>query len=373
MNSTTVQNHFSDARAGRLVAEIDTAAVQHNLAQVRQRTPAARVMAVIKANGYGHGMLEMAEALAQAHEFAVSSVDEVLQLRAAGVTKPVTTLSAQVSAAQLEQLDERTKLTIFDATQLDALESLSLPGKLSVWLKVDSGMGRLGFSPEQVPEVFARLQANRNIVQVGLMSHLANADHPQRDATEQQFAIVDGLSEQFDFAEVSLLNSAGILNYPEMAADVVRPGLMLYGASPLAGRSGADLGLQAAMTMRAALLSVRDVPAGTPIGYGSEYCFPARGRIGIVPCGYGDGYLRSASPGACVLVDGQRAPLLGRVSMDMIAIDLSDLSAHSGDEVILWGPNHPVEDVATAAGTIAWELLAGLTSRPHREYQHGKS
>lgn len=328
-------------------------------------------MAVIKADGYGHGIELAATALASADEFAVSSIDDVATLRELGVTKPLTMLSAQFSSQELERLDNLVSLTIFDQHQLAALAQLKSNVKFKVWLKVDTGMGRLGYPPAQVALVYEQLMHCKSVSEIGLMSHLANADHPELTANQQQFELLDQLSNDFEFSEVSVLNSGGVCAFPQHCHQRVRPGLMLYGASPLTSENAASLGLRPAMTLSANLISIKQLPKGSFIGYGGSYQLTQDTRLGIVACGYGDGYPRHARNGTPVLVNGQRAALVGRVSMDMLAIDLNQVAAQVGDRAILWGAGNPIEEVAEFSGTIAYELMCGITSRVHRGIING--
>ena len=331
-------------------------------------TPNAKVMAVIKADAYGHGMEVAAEQLAAADEFAVASIDDVLRLRDAGVDKKLHLLSAVFDVEQLIlMVEQNVQPVIYAWEQLQVLEQLDPQSGLSVWIKVDTGMGRLGFSVEELPEVMRRVKACTGLADYSLMSHLANADNADHSSNTQQCsAFKQLLAENPQLKTASLLNSAGIIAYSNAAHDTVRPGLMLYGISPIIGQSALDLDLKPVMTLKSQLISVKSMPSGSSIGYGGTYTLVADSRIGIVACGYGDGYPRHATNGTPVLLNGMLVPLIGRVSMDMLVVDLGELHANVGDEVILWGPDNPIEEVAKAAGTIAYELCCGILPRVER-------
>ncbi len=347
--------------------EINRAAFTHNLNVVKALTPNAAVMAVIKADGYGHGMEVTADSLAGADEFAVNSLDDVQRLRAHGVTKALTVLSADLNTEHLNQLTELNVRPVFyDLAQLMVFEQVDANANLSIWLKVDTGMGRLGVLPSDLPFVYQRLSKIDGISSINVMTHLANADNINHSSNQEQ---IDSFNEQLDlfsFEQASVLNSAGVVNFATEQADFVRPGIMLYGISPVSGKSASDLGLKPVMTFKSKLISVKQLPAGSAVGYGSSYSLEVNSRIGIVACGYGDGYPRHAPSGTLVLVNGFYVPLVGRVSMDMLTVDLGELPAEVGDEVVLWGPDNPIEDVAKAAGTIGYELCCGILPRVER-------
>jgi alanine racemase len=228
-------------------------------------------------------------------------------------------------------------------------------------------MGRLGFATDEVCDILDQLQAISWITEVGLMTHLANADEPADPMNQQQLALLEALAQQATFSEVSVLNSGGVCALNEFSFDRVRPGLMLYGASPLQKTSAAELDLRPAMTLSAELISVKTLKQGHTIGYGSTHRLDADTRIGVVACGYGDGYPRHAKTGTPVLINNVLAPLIGRVSMDMLVIDLTDVSAKVGDRAVLWGDGNSIEEIAAASGTIAYELMCSITTRVHRE------
>ena len=351
-------------------AVVDTAALRHNLAVVRRSAPGARVMAVVKANAYGHGLAAVARALAGADAFAVARVEEAMTIRQAGLDNRVILLEGVLRSDQLPLAAEfRLEPVIHSPEQLAMLEGVDLPAAVSAWMKIDTGMHRLGFPPAEAAEVARRLaNSGRLSGPPACMTHLACADEPERGFTRRQVRTflesVAGLE-----GERSVANSAAVLAFPETHHDWVRPGIMLYGVSPFPEQSGESLGLKPAMTLTCPLIAVKDVPAGGRVGYGGTWEAKRDSRIGIAAIGYGDGYPRRLDSGTPVQVAGQPARTAGRVSMDMIAIDLAGVTdPRAGDEVMLWGPGLPVETLAARAGTIGYELLCGVTQRVDVSY-----
>jgi len=330
-------------------------------------------MAVIKADAYGHDMGVAAECLHSAEEFAVSSLDDVARLRSLGIVKVITLLSASFDSDDLNSLiTQNVRPSLYDYSQLALFENLPDNADLSIWLKVDTGMGRLGLSMEEIPGVLKRLSAVKGIRDISLMTHLPNADQFDHPSSQQQFDLFNILASEYSFKELSILNSAGVVNFSQNAQDIVRPGAMLYGFSPVAGTTADDLDLLPAMTFKSKLISVKHLPSGSTIGYGSSYVLTQDSKIGVVACGYGDGYPRHAKSGTPVSINGLLVPLIGRVSMDMITVDLTEadgqIAAKVGDDVILWGEENPIEVVAEYAGTIAYELCCGILPRVERLY-----
>jgi alanine racemase len=321
-------------------------------------------MAVVKANAYGHGLTWTAGVLHDADAFAVASAEEGMQLRRVGVLKPICLLEGFFSADEIPLLARhRLSPVIHHEAQLAMLEAAADAGGLSVWLKVDSGMHRLGFAPETFAATYARLKACAAVQEIRLLSHFANADDIADAATPAQIERFEAVRRQVS-SEASLANSAGILAWPASHHHWVRPGIMLYGSSPLAGRSAESLGLEPVMTLTTALIAVHQRCKDDPIGYGGDFRCPQDMPVGVAAIGYGDGYPRHAPPGTPVLVNGQRVPLIGRVSMDMITLDLrSQPQARAGDPVVLWGAGLPVDEIATHAGTISYELLCHVAER----------
>lgn len=356
-----------DARLG-----ISLAALHHNLRRVRAAAPAARVLAMVKADAYGHGARLVADALAEADGFGVALVEEGLELRAAGVRRPITVLEGVFSDREMtEAVHHHLDIVVHKELQLGYLERCRLTGPVNVWLKLDTGMHRLGFAPEEAEAAFRRIRAATVTGRIGLVTHFACADEPDSPLTDLQIrrfrAVQALLAPGGEPLLTSLCNSAGILAWPAAHGDWVRPGIMLYGSSPFAGQSAEQLGLRPVMTLSSRLIAVRDVAAGEAVGYGAAWTAERDTRIGIVGIGYGDGYPRTARNGTPVLVNGQRVGLAGRVSMDMIAVDLGDLPAAPGDPCILWGEGLSVDEVAASAGTLSYELLCKVTARVRRD------
>ncbi len=348
-------------------ASLDAAALRHNLAEVRALS-GARVMAIVKANGYGHGLTWVAKTLAEADAFGVASLEEGRELRESGIRQEICLLEGFFDASEIPViLREHLTPVIHDHYQVEALKGVRGAGRCDVWIKVDTGMHRLGFEPAEVPAVMAELAALPCIARQGLLSHLACAEDADSAATRGQIERFEGLA--LPGLRRSLANSAGIMQWPAAHTDWVRPGLMLYGASPLAANTPVPARLKPVMTLRSRLISVRNRHKGDAIGYGGVYRCPQDMPVGVVGVGYGDGYPREFQTTVSVLVRGQRAPVIGRISMDMLTVDLRAVAgAQVGDEVILWGQGLPVEEIAHAAGTIPYTLLCGLTQRlPRRE------
>ena len=352
-------------RAAHVV--IDRDAMAHNLAQVKALTPNARIMAVIKADAYGHNMEVAAQALDGADEFAVTSLDDVARLRANGISKPLTVLSSSFDIEQLNQMSsQNVRPVIYDLAQISELTHLSADAHLDIWLKLDTGMGRLGLCIDDAHMVAQRLLKQNGIASVSAMTHLANADTPDHPSNQAQIKKFLKFAESYGFKQLSLMNSAGCIAFSNYAQDLVRPGIMLYGISPQNDKSAIDLNLKPAMTFKSRLISIKRLPVGSPIGYGSTYALDHDSKIGVIACGYADGYPRHAPNGTPVLINGMYVPLIGRVSMDLIAVELNDIPAKLGDEAILWGEGNPVEDLAKSCGTIAYELVCGIGARVER-------
>ncbi len=351
----------------RVVADIDASALARNLAVVRARAPGSRVLAIVKADAYGHDLVPAARTLARAGAdgFGVACVDEALALRESGIRERIlvlegVTASAELAAARRAGLG----LVVHADWQLALLERDGFDGLSCVWVKFNTGMNRLGFPPGAAASVRMRLDALG--VSPVLMSHLACADEPERGENTRQLRAFEKLKAVFP-GPASLANSAAVLTLPAARCDWVRPGLLLYGVSPLPERDAAALGLRPAMTLKARVLAVQDVAAGEGVGYGEDWKASRASRVAIASIGYGDGYPWRGSPGAAALVRGHRASLVGRVSMDMLGLDVTGIAGVvPGDEVVLWGKGLPVEEVARAAGTIPYELVCDVTRRVPR-------
>jgi alanine racemase len=350
-------------------ARIDLQALQHNFTRVREAAPASRIMAIIKANAYGHGLVAVARALPHADAFGVAALEEGIALREAGFDRRIVLLEGLFDADEIHLITGyRLDCVVHHPLQVELLEHSRLRRPLDVWLKVDSGMHRLGFEPGCVSAIHERLRRIDAVATIRLMSHFACADDPRDAYTPRQIEIfrqaIAGLE-----GERSLANSAAVLGRPDSHQEWVRPGIMLYGGSPLTGRSAADLALLPVMTLESALIAVNMHPQGAAVGYGGEWVCPEAMPVGVAAIGYGDGYPRHAPGGTPVLVNGRRASLIGRVSMDMICIDLRACpAARVGDPVILWGEGLPVDEIAGQAGTIAYELLCRVGTRVGLDY-----
>jgi|CXWL01.1.fsa_nt_gi alanine racemase len=344
-------------------ATINCAALAHNLAIARQHAGASRIWAVVKANAYGHGLLRSAKALRDADGFALLDFEDALRLREAGIEKPILMLEGFFKPADIALL-LRHKLTpvIHSVEQIEMLEKEKLAGPLDVYLKVNSGMNRLGFAVDNVRLAWNALENNPAIASVTLMTHFADADGEGGIAAQLQW--FNELTQPFE-ASRSLANSAALLRFAsETSADWVRPGIMLYGCSPFSFKTAEDIGLRPAMTLTGELIGVQHLQAGERVGYGMTYEAAQEMTIGVVSCGYADGYPRQAPSGTPVLVAGQRTGTVGRISMDMMCVDISDIpEAYVGTPVTLWGEGLPCDEVAQAAGTVSYELLCALAPR----------
>lgn len=350
-------------------ATIDHKALRANLQRARAAAPTSRMMAVIKADGYGHGMVRVAEALHDAEGFGVASIEEALILREAGIAHPVVLLEGFYTADELPVIAKhRLGVVVHHEHQLELLERTALPYPVQVWLKIDSGMHRLGFRPEQAVGVYGRLKACANVLErIRLFTHLANADEREDPTTLHQVECFETAVEGLE-GERSIANSGGILGWPATHGDWARPGIMLYGVSPFSDTVSKDEQLTPVMTLSSELIAITSCRRGDRIGYGGAWTCPEDMPVGVVAIGYGDGYPRAAATGTPALVGDQRAPIVGRVSMDMLCLDLRGVpGAQVGDQVELWGKRLPVEEIARAASTIPYELLCNVARRVHFE------
>jgi alanine racemase len=344
---------------------IDLDALRHNLARVRALAPSSKVMAVVKADGYGHGLERVARALSDAEAFGVAALSDAERLRAIGLKNRIVLLSGFDEAADLELLRALDVDTVVHHdSQLSLLEADRGGAPLRVWLKFDTGMHRLGFDPARAAELHSRLKALPNVSEaVVAMSHFASSDDFCGAQTVAQMRRFAGVAAAVD-APVSLSNSAAVLGWPDAHRDWVRAGGALYGLSVVDGKTGADFGLKPVMKLSTRLIAINRIAKGERVGYSATWECPEDMDVGVAAIGYGDGYPRSVPSGTPVLVQGARVPLIGRVSMDLMTIDLRTLpNAKVGDEVTLWGPELPVEEIATAAGTISYELTCSITRR----------
>ena len=351
-------------------AHIDLEALKHNLGRVKQQAPNSKVMAVVKANSYGHGLHYIAQHASAADAFGVARIEEALQLRASGVVKPILLLEGFYSSGDLPVLVTNSIHTVVHCEeQLYDLEKASLENPVVVWLKIDSGMHRLGVRPEHFEHFVERLEACKNVAKpLRYMSHFGCADELDKPITQKQIELFLSLTKGC-LGERSLANSAGVLAWPDSQLEWVRPGIILYGVSPLPNKTATDLGFKPVMTLKSHLIAVRTVKSGESVGYGGNWASDRDTKVGVIAIGYGDGYPRMAPNGTPVLVNGRKVPMAGRVSMDMLTVDLGpDAKDKVGDEAILWGNGLDVEEVAHHIGTIAYELVTKLTSRVDMEY-----
>ncbi|BBP45978.1 alanine racemase 1 [Thiosulfatimonas sediminis] len=347
-------------------AYINLSSLAHNLRLIKQLAPNSKVLAVIKANGYGHGICRVAQQLSNADGFAVASLDEALLLRQKGFLHRILLLEGLFTAAELPQvLHNRLDLVIHSQYQLEWLLAHRHSVALNVWIKIDTGMHRLGFHPDAVQSVVQSLMESDNSYQLNFMSHFASADELQVHSqafTQQQIECFKTHCQAWDY-KCSLANSAGILHYPESHLDWVRPGILLYGAGvPIKPRHP----FKPVMRLESQVIALKWIPAGDFVGYGNRWQAKKDTYVGVIAIGYGDGYPRHAKDGTPVVVNGERVPLIGRVSMDMITVDLSHQvdKVKVGDRAILWGDALlSVDEVAQCADTIGYELLTGITLR----------
>ena len=353
---------YASAMPRPIRATIRASALRHNLKRARDASGGAQVWAVVKANAYGHGLERAAQALAEADGFALLDFQEAARLRLAGVTKPILMLEGFFRPLDVNLLFKYGLTPVIHNTeQVELLRHLDFPSELDLYFKVNSGMNRLGFGVENLRVNYNALRLLPRVRQITLMTHFADAEGQEGVHAQLRWfnELVSGIE-----APRSLANSAALLRFREAREGWVRPGLMLYGCSPFADWSAADIGLQPAMTLGSELIAVQNLEPGERVGYGFGFEAKEPMTIGVVACGYADGYPRHAPTGTPVLVKGQRTRLVGRVSMDMLCVDITDIEeAYIGTPVTLWGQGLPAEEVAAAAGTVAYELLCALAPR----------
>ena len=346
-------------------ALIDLQALRHNY-QLAKQLSADKALAVVKADAYGHGAVACAQALVDlADGYAVACLEEALELRVAGIVQPIVLLEGFFSADELVLIEANDLWCVVHAEwQLAIIEQANVTRPLTVWLKMDSGMHRVGFFAHEYRAAWQRLHASENVSSIVLMSHFARADEIDCSRTAEQYQLFQAATADID-APVSLCNSPALVAWPQIRSDWSRPGIILYGSQPVIGRTQPFLPV---MTLQSKVIAVRELPAGEPVGYGAQFVAGRATRVGIVAIGYADGYPRHAPSGTPVVVDGCITQLIGRVSMDMLAIDLTDVAqADVGSDVELWGKTVAVDEVAAHAGTIAYQLLCNV-KRVRREY-----
>ena len=347
-----------------LKAFIDLSALVHNLTIVRQYAPHSRIMAVVKADAYGHGLLHTASALKDVDGFALLELDAAISLRDAGYQQPILLLEGFFSTQELALLEQYQLSAVIHHSEQVAMLLDSKHHELDLFIKINTGMNRLGLVPGQFSKTINKLRENRCVNNITLMTHFACADESSEEENVlQQLQCFELTTKEHNHPR-SLANSAAIIRYPKTHADWVRPGIMLYGASPFSDQTASDLNLQPVMTLSSKIIAIHDLKCGDKVGYHGLFQADRPMRIGIVACGYADGYPRHAPTNTPVLVNNQRSRLLGRVSMDMLAVDLTEIeNAELNSPVILWGTEVSVDEIAHQAGTISYELLCALTPR----------
>ncbi len=354
-----------------LYAQINLAALRANLSRVRQKAPGTQVLAVVKANAYGHGLFRILPSLEDADGLALVEPDVASELRERRYTRRILMLEGFFAESELPEFALRRLATVVhDDEQVRMLEKTALSRPLEVFVKVNTGMNRLGFRPADVASVCQRLSSSPSVAALRLMMHFARSE--EDDGLKESLATFEAACKGLPYPR-SLANSAGVVRFADVGGDFVRPGIMLYGASPFTYDTAEMLGLQPVMTLRSSLIAIQDLKAGESVGYGATYTASRAHRIGVIAGGYADGYPRHAPNGTPVLVCGRKVRLAGRPSMDMLTVDLTDVpEARVGSPVVLWGEGLPVDDVASAAATVGYELLCAVAPRvPHVESEVG--
>ena len=343
-------------------AQINLAALNANLARAREKAAGAQVLAVVKANAYGHGLARVLPALEDADGLALVELDSAIMLREARYSRRILLIEGFFEEGELAEIGHRRlAVVVHHDEQVRMLEATALPRPIEVFVKVNTGMNRLGFDPGDVAGVCERLSAAPGVAALRLMTHLARAD--EDDGLDEPLHRFEAACRGLPYPR-SIANSAGVMRFEEVGGDIVRPGIMLYGASPFPYDTAAMLGLRPVMTLRSRVIAIQDLKANDSVGYGGAYTATRAHRIGVVACGYADGYPRHAPNGTPILVCGRKTRLAGRVSMDLLTVDLTDVpEARVGSPVVLWGEGLPVDDVASAASTVGYELLCALAPR----------
>lgn len=347
-------------------ALLSTENLLHNIAIIQKHAPRAQIMAMVKANAYGHGLRSVALRIQHIIDsFGVASIDEAQALRRVGITRPITLLEGIFEPDELIiAAQEDFNLVFHNTTQVQWLNTRTVDTPLTAWLKIDTGLGRLGFAPHETHQAYQLLSASPSIRQpIGIISHFACADTKEHPLNNQQISVFQRYINNIPGPK-SLCNSAGIFSFPEHQYDVVRPGIALYGISPVIGISAQQLGLKPVMTLTTRLITVRTAQKGSSLGYGARYTCPETMPIGVIAMGYGDGLPRTAHDGMPILVNGVRCHLVGRVSMDMATIDLRNYPhARVGDSVTLWGEGLPIEDIAPYTENIPYDIITSVQNR----------
>ena len=345
-----------------LYAQINLTAMRENLARVREKAPATQVLAVVKANAYGHGLARVLPALEDADGLALVELDAAIQLREKHYMRRILLLEGFFAEGELNEVAQRRlAIVVHDIEQVKMLEAAVLARPVEVFVKVNTGMNRLGFRPAAVAAICERLARTPAVAALRLMTHFSRAE--EEDGLAEPLALFEAACRGLPYPR-SVANSAGIIRFSEVGGDFVRPGIMLYGATPLPYDTADMLGLRPVMTLRSEIIAVQDLKANESVGYGAQYTASRPHRVGVIACGYADGYPRHAPNGTPVRVLGTKVRMAGRVSMDMITVDLTDVpDARVGSPVVLWGEGLPVDDVAAAAATVGYELLCAVAPR----------
>lgn len=353
-------------------AFINLEALQYNYGQIKKMAPHSRMIAMVKSNAYGHGMVPISLALPSADAFGVACLSEAIKLRQAGIEQPIVLISGFHHSEELSALDEyQLDFVVHQPEQVEVLARYKFDYAPQIWLKINTGMNRLGFLPNQVEPAFESLSRCAWLEKpINWMMHFANSDDANAQSNRDQFNLFKQIVQDFP-GEKTASNSGAIVNLPEAHLDWVRPGIMLYGISPFSEKTGIALGLKPVMTLQASLLAVHSLKKGDAIGYGSTWCCPENMPVGVISLGYGDGYPRQAGiQSAMVSIRGTLCPLIGRVSMDLMTVDLRPcLNASVGDRVVIWGEALPVEQTAATVNTLGYELVCQVSSRV--EFQYG--
>ena len=350
-------------RPSRVV--INKQALIHNLNRVRELAPKSKVMAVIKADAYGHGIVRTAQTLKDADAFGVACLEEAEQLRSADINNPIVLLEGPHKAIDLKRIVElQLEAVIHNEMQIENLEQAELQEPLQVWLKIDTGMHRLGVPINKAETLLKRLEKCKNVKpSIRLMTHFATANEKDNPLTSEQLESFNQFCENRDY-EKTLANSAAVINFFDTHAEWIRPGLMLYGVSPMKDGRAKNHGLKPVMTLESEIISIQNLSMGDPVGYGATWHCPEDMPVGVVAAGYGDGFPRHAKSGTPILVNDVRCSLIGRASMDMLTVDLRNQpDAKIGDRVVLWGESLAIEEVAQHADTISYELMCGVHKR----------
>lgn len=351
-------------------ATINLNAIRHNYLLAKNTSPENKAVAIIKADAYGHGSAKVAHALEDiADAFGVACIEEAIVLRDAGITLPILLLEGFFTADELDYISQNNLwCAVHSVDQIKTIADAKLSKPIKIWLKMDSGMHRLGIQPDQYEAAYYELKNLPQVEEVVLMSHFSSADEPQKDTTAEQISCFDAVASKLE-APISLANSAGTMAHATARRDWQRPGIMLYGATPFAEAHELGDQLQSAMTLSSEVIAVRDLQPGDPVGYSGTWVCDKPTRVGTVAMGYADGYPRHAKNGTPVMIDGQRSQIIGRVSMDMLTVDLTDLpEAGVGSTVEFWGDNLKASEVAPYCDTIPYTLFTGITQRVHKKY-----